>query len=92
MNTAVNPRLSKTVIAKEETASLDADFGEGYHTTYRSVVGAWLWVAVLTRPDISFAVIQVAKHVCGPSSATFPATFCAHLRYLAGTRTFVLPS
>ena len=68
---------------------MEADFGEGFHSAYRSIVGGLLWIAVSTRPDISFAVIQVAKYVCAPSYAAFVAAVRV-LRYLAGTRTFGL--
>ena len=68
---------------------LKSKFGDNYHGTYRSIVGALLWIAVSTRPDISFAVIQTAKFVSAPTKTTFEAVIRI-LRYLKGTRTFGL--
>ena len=54
-------------------------------TPYRSLVGSLLYVAMWTRPDIAFAVSQVARFQADPS--TYHWTLAKHiLRYLHGTR------
>ena len=52
---------------------------------YRAVVGSLLYVAMWTRPDIAFAVSQVARFQQNPSNHHWE---CAKhiLRYLKGTR------
>ena len=42
-------------------------------TSYREVVGSLLWLANGSRPDISFAVNQVAKYCCDPRTAHWKA-------------------
>ena len=54
---------------------------------YREVVGTLLWLANGTRPDILFAVNQVAKYCCDPRVAHWNA--CKRiLRYLSETADF----
>ena len=54
-------------------------------TPYRSLVGSLLYVAMWTRPDIAFAVSQVARFQSDPS--VYHWTLAKHiLRYLRGTR------
>ena len=56
----------------------------GADIPYREVVGSLLWLANGTRPDISFAVNQVAKYCCDPRGAHWNA--CKRiLRYLSET-------
>ena len=56
---------------------------------YRAVVGSLLYVATWTRPDISFAVSQIASFQDNPTNAHWQAA--KHiLRYLKGTRTLGL--
>jgi hypothetical protein len=56
-------------------------------TPYRGVVGALLWLAMGTRPDIAYAVTQVAKYGTDPRVAHWNA--CKRiLRYLSVTRDY----
>eukprot|EP01031_Cornospumella_fuschlensis_P026641 gene26641-32192_t len=51
---------------------------------YRALVGALLWLSMGTRPDIAYAVSQVAKYSASPRMAHWNA--CKRiLRYLSGT-------
>ena len=68
---------------------LKDEYGAGYKSTYRSILGGLLWISVSTRPDIAFAVIQVAKFVCKPSLTAFRAV-TRIVRYLKGTRIYGL--
>lgn len=62
------------------------DEGQGDVTTYQELVGTLLYIAGCTRPDISFAVSRLSRHLADPST-----THMAHakrlLRYLKATRT-----
>jgi len=56
---------------------------------YREAVGALNWVAVGTRPDISFAVGQLAQYMENPGRVHWEAVKRV-LRYLKGTRDWKL--
>eukprot|EP01038_Epipyxis_sp_PR26KG_P014695 gene14695-19743_t len=65
----------------EDSDPIPADFN------YRAVVGALLWLSMGTRPDIAYAVSQVAKYSSAPKMAHLNA--CKRiLRYLVGTMDF----
>ena len=52
---------------------------------YCEAVGALNWAALATRPDITFAVVTVARFTANPGPAHWDAVkriYC----YLAGTR------
>ena len=55
-------------------------------TPYRSLIGALLYVAMWTRPDIAFAVSQVSRWQSDPSTYHWDLAKSI-LRYLKGTRT-----
>jgi hypothetical protein len=55
----------------------------------RSLVGALQWIAHSTRPDIVYAVNQVARHQDKPDKAVWNAAKRI-LRYLKGTKTLAL--
>ena len=86
---AVKPRLTKTAPSPEEIVQLIQTYGPGYQTAYRSMVGGLLWIAISTRPDISFATVQVASMVSNPTTAACDAVTII-FRYLLGTRTYGL--
>jgi len=52
---------------------------------YRALIGSLLYVSTWTRPDIAFAVSQVARFQSQPTVAHWYAAKCI-LRYLHGTR------
>ena len=51
---------------------------------YRNAIGALLWPAVMTRPDIFYSVIQVAKYCERPTIDHWEAAMKV-MRYLKGT-------
>ena len=56
---------------------------------YRELVGSLLWLSLGTRPDIAFAVSQIAKFNANPGPDHWQAAIRI-LRYLKGTRTLGL--
>ena len=52
---------------------------------YREAVGALLYLALSTRPDISYAVSQIAKHCQNPDATHWEAVIQI-LAYLKGTK------
>ncbi len=56
---------------------------------YRTIAGSLLWIAISTRPDISFAATNIARFVASPGVSHFKAIKRV-LRYLKGTRCFGL--
>jgi len=59
------------------------------HVPYRAAVGALLYLSRVSRPDITFAVNQVAAHANKPRVAHWTAVKQI-LRYIAGTTTMTL--
>lgn len=59
------------------------------HRNYRTVIGELLYLAVSTRPDISFSVSVLARQVHNPTARHF-LQVKRILRYLSGTRDQVL--
>ena len=59
------------------------------HSEYRSVIGALIHLAVCTRPDLSFAVCALARHVHQPTER-HRALMKRILRYVAGTTDYDL--
>jgi hypothetical protein len=66
-------------------AATDGDELLPANTPYRALVGSLLYVATWTRPDIMFAVSQVARFQSKPTTVHWHATKDI-LRYLKGTR------
>ena len=56
---------------------------------YQSAVGALMWAAICTRPDLSYAVGQLSQHANNPDKSHFRALFQC-IRYLRGTMDYRL--
>ena len=69
------------VEGKEDTPLL----GEMQTRVYRSIIGRLLW-SVPVRPDLGFAVRELARHVAAPREASW-ARLKRVVRYLRGTDT-----
>ena len=59
------------------------------HAVYMTVVGALLWLASFTRPDLTYAASVLARFVSNPASAHYTAMQRV-LSYLHGTRALSL--
>ena len=69
---------------KTELTQAVIDLTGDEHKRYMSIVGALQYIAVVTRPDISFATAMLARYMSNPTNYLMK---CAKrvLRYLAGT-------
>ena len=63
--------------------------GEMIDPRYRSLIGKLLWLAILTRPDIAYAVSYLARFNNAGGEKHMEAAYSV-LRYLARTRTYKL--
>ena len=72
------PMRNKPKLRKQEEGEQLTD------KPYRSLVGALIYLAVCTRPDISYAVSQLARYSSAPTEAHWRAAMDL-LRYLRGT-------
>jgi hypothetical protein len=57
----------------------------GPQVSYLSAIGALMYLANCTRPDIAFAVNLLARHSAAPTKRHWTRVKCI-LRYLNGTR------
>ena len=73
---------TKLVKAKDEDTCVDQQL-------YQSAVGSLLYLSIATRPDIAYAVSNVAKFCAKPTKQHWVAVKRI-LRYLRGTHTFGL--
>ncbi len=83
------PLEPSSVLSKEEILEIRREWTDDYKSRYRTLVGSLMWLSLSTRPDITFAVNQLAKFVQRPGPAHFSALKRV-LRYLKGTLDFGL--
>ena len=77
-HTPVQPGIKLTAPAENFTAEQSAV------RRYQSAVGALMWAAICTRPDISYAVGQLSQYASNPDKSHFRALNQC-IRYLRGT-------
>ena len=84
-NSSVTPTSTSQTLTGE--ASDDSLLDESSSRRYRELVGSLMYLATATRPDITYAVTQLSKHMMTPAVMHFTAAKHV-LRYLRGnTRT-----
>ena len=66
-------------------AAADVAVDESGAQEYRAIVGGLLWMSICTRPDISYAVSQLARHMRVPAVPHLAAAKRV-LRYLSGAQ------
>jgi Reverse transcriptase (RNA-dependent DNA polymerase) len=76
-------------LTKTMTATTPGDSAFMASVPYRGVVGSLLYVAVMTRPDISNSVREVSRYMSAPGRAHWQACLRI-LRYLKGTADYKL--
>jgi len=60
------PALTKPVLSKLQGPGSESERINMQNIPYREVIGSLLWLSLGTRPDITFAVSQVAKFSANP--------------------------
>jgi len=83
------PAVTKPVLSKLQGPVDESERNTMQNIPYREVIGSLLWLSLGTRPDITFAVSQVAKFSANPGPDHWTAVIRI-LRYLHGTRTLGL--
>ena len=82
-NSAITPEEERAA-ARQSAATFHDDEEAGWREHYGSIVGAVLYIALSTRPDIAHAATMRARVVSNPSYSDWLA--CKRiLRYLKGT-------
>jgi len=84
LNPVRTPMASRTPLSKAQGPVTPEDIEFMSLIPYRQAVGCLLWLAMGTRPDIAFAVAQVARYCENPGRVHWEAV-CRIFRYLAGT-------
>ena len=71
-------------LSKADGPQTDAEISEMRDTPYREAVGALIWIATMTRPDLSFVAPNVTKFGDNPGLAHWKAVMKA-MQYLKRT-------
>ena len=79
------PADNKIILTPDMGPIDDAEKEAMRNIPYREVIGSLLWLSLGTRPDITYAVSQVAKFSANPGPEHWKAVQRI-LRYLHGTR------
>jgi len=79
------PAVTKPILSKQNNPANDTERNMMQGIPYREVIGSLLWLSLGTRPDITYAVSQVAKFSADPGPEHWQAVIRI-LRYLHGTR------
>ena len=79
------PMVPSASYSKHDAPSSPADIARMRKVPYREAIGSLMYVAVATRPDISFAVSCLSQFLENPGEAHWQAVKRV-FRYLAGTR------
>lgn len=88
-NPVTTPLASGAVLSKDQCPSTAEDIQAMRRIPYQNAVGALNHAAVMTRPDIAFAVHKVAQFNANPGMVHWTAVKRI-IRYLKGTRDHVL--
>ena len=67
----------------------ESHVGQREHQTYRAAVGSLNWLATTNRPDLAFAISQLARHLATPTQSHISALKHT-LKYAVATRHFAL--
>jgi len=86
---AETPADAKIILTLAHGPESDAEKEFMTNIPYREVIGSLLWLSLGTRPDITYAVSQVAKFSANPGPTHWRAVIRI-MRYLLGTRTLGL--
>ena len=82
---AIPTAAGRKALSKADGPQTDAEVDEMRQVPYREAVGALMWAATMTRPDISYAAHQLAKFNENPGPAHWKAVKKA-LQYLWRTK------
>jgi len=83
------PMVPSASYSKHDSPSSPADVTRMRKVPYHEAIGSLMYVAIATRPDISFAVSCLSQFLENPGEAHWQAVK-RMFRYLAGTRDQVL--
>ena len=81
---APTPMCSKSKLSKCTSPTTETEKSAMAKILYRVAVGSLLWISNGTRPDIAYAVSQVAKYMTNPEPDHWVAVTRIK-RYLKGT-------
>ena len=83
------PIVANSTLSRNDCPTTTSDIGKMANRPYREAVGSIMYAVVGTRPDISFAVGQVAHFSDNPGQLHWEAVKCIFC-YLKGTRDYWL--
>jgi hypothetical protein len=91
ISTPMDPSVAKCLVRPlpSDPPLSDADARDLAHLPYRSLIGSLMYLAVGTRPDISFAVARLCQFLDCYRRAHWSAAIRV-VRYLKGTRSLAL--
>ena len=84
-NTVTTPLEPGAILTREQCPTTPAELQGMTGNRYRELIGSLQYVALATRPDISFAISKLAQFLVNPAQIHLDAALRV-LRYLKGTR------
>ena len=88
-NTVTTPLEPGAILTREQCPTTPAELQGMTGNRYRELIGSLQYVALATRPDISFAISKLAQFLVNPAQIHLDAALRV-LRYLKGTRRWTL--
>ena len=81
------PMEPNVILSKEDSPDTPEEMQRMKRYPYRELVGAILWISIISRPDLAFVASHLAQYNANPGPTHWQAANNV-LRYISGTRDY----